>query len=77
MNANSTKIQQLLEESFPDASTITVHCDGNRCAVTIICSSFAHQKPVQRQQRVNACLKASIVSGEIHAVHIDARAPAD
>ena len=75
MTPTSEKIEKLLKATFTDAESMVVSCEGNHCSVSLSCHSFAGQSPVKRQQRVNACLKDLIASGEVHALRIDAKTP--
>ena len=70
------QIQEGLTASFQEAE-ISVDVDGNRCLVRIVSQEFEGLRPVQRQQRVYACLNDLISSGELHAVTIQAHTPSE
>lgn len=69
-------IHATLTESFPDAS-IQVDGQGGKYLVQIVDEGFQGLLPVKRQQRVYAGLGDLITSGQVHAVTIQAKTPAE
>lgn len=69
-------IRSNLEREFPDAK-IDLSVDGNRCLIRIVSVEFEGKLRVRREQRVYACLKDLLASGELHAVTIEAKTPAE
>lgn len=72
-------IEELLRQSFPDASiTITdLAGDGNHYAAEVIDESFRGLNRVQQQRAVYAALKGRMdgSNGELHALALTTKAP--
>ena len=69
-------IRANLERDFTDAS-IDLAVDGNRCLIRIVSDDFEGKLRVRREQSVYACLKELLASGDLHAVTIEAKTPAE
>ena len=69
-------IRSNLEREFPAAS-VEIMVDGNRCLIKVITEGFEGVLRVRREQRVYGCLKDLLASGELHAVTIQAKTPAE
>lgn len=69
-------IKQILEGAFPEAE-IEVKGDGYHHEVIIISPTFENQSLVARQQRVYKLFTKQIESGELHALSIKAKTPAE
>lgn len=69
-------IEARLEQAFANAE-IAVAGEGNRYQLQVVADAFAGMSRVQRQQAVYAAIGDLISSGAIHAVTIQARAPAE
>ena len=69
-------IHSTLAQAFPNAS-INVDGQGGKFLVQIVDESFQGQMPVKRQQSVYAGLGDLITSGQVHAVTIQAKTPAE
>lgn len=64
---NCEDIRALLVAGFPDAE-VMVEGEGAKFQVTVVSPVFETLRPVQKQQRIYACLNEHIASGAIHAV---------
>jgi len=69
-------LSQMLAEQFPQGD-IQVEMEGNHCKVSIVDAQFDGLRPVKRQQLVYAVLNEKIASGEVHAVHLSLKTPAE
>lgn len=69
-------IRSNLEREFPEAA-IDLAVEGNRCLIRIVSDEFEGKLRVRREQRVYACLKDLLSSGELHAVTIEAKTPTE
>lgn len=80
MAMQAQEIEDLIRESFPDASiTITdLAGDGNHYAAEVIDESFRSMNRVQQQRAVYAALKGKMdgANGELHALALTTKAPA-
>ena len=70
------EVTQMIRAVIPDA---TVTIDGQDCnfAVTVISDTFEGQPPVQRHRTVMAPFQEKIAAGELHAISINAKTPAE
>ncbi len=79
MPMESTDIEALIRESFPEAQiTITdLAGDGNHWAAEVIDESFRGMNRVQQQRAVYASLKGKMdgAHGELHALALTTKAP--
>ncbi len=69
-------VKALLEEKI-SGSEVSVEGEGCDFRVTIISDEFQGKLPVKRQQIVYAHLNPLIASGEIHAVTMVTKTPAE
>ena len=76
MPMQAHEIEELLRETFPDA-TITVHDDGVHMSAMVVDESFRGKNRVQQQRAVYAALKGKMdgPSGELHALALTTKAP--
>jgi acid stress-induced BolA-like protein IbaG/YrbA len=58
-----------------ECTHLTVEGDGRHFQAVIVSPAFAGLNRVQRQQRVNAVLKARFDSGELHALSMRTLTP--
>ena len=79
MAIEAREIEDLIRESFPDATiTITdLAGDGNHYAAEVIDESFSGMNRVQQQRAVYAALKGKMdgSAGELHALALTTKAP--
>ncbi len=76
MPMESSEIERLIKEAFPDA-TIEINDlagDGDHYAATVIAPEFRNMNRVQQQRAVYAALKGRM-GGELHALALTTRAP--
>ncbi len=52
-----------------------IESDGSHYKIIVVSESFADQRRLQREQRLNALLQDLIASGDIHAVSYVLRTP--
>ena len=64
-----------LRNAFPDAEEVKVVGEGNKIDVTVVSAVFSGLRPVQKQQKIYACLNDLIASGELHAVSMRTLTP--
>ena len=69
-------VKALLEEKIP-GSEVSVEGEGCDFRVTIVSETFEGKMPVRRQQAVYAHLQPLIATGEIHAVTMVTKTPAE
>lgn len=70
------EIQAKLEDAIDDA-IITMEGDGCNCSTTVISPTFEGMSLLARQKMVLAAVRSDIDSGELHALSIKARTPAE
>ena len=76
MPMESSEIERLIKEAFPDAQ-IEINDlagDGDHFAATVIAKEFKGMNRVQQQRAVYAALKGRM-GGELHALALTTRAP--
>lgn len=71
-----TEIQTKLEENIENA-VVTVHGDGCNCSTLVVSPIFEGMSLLNRQKLVLASVRENIDSGELHALSIKARTPAE
>lgn len=76
MSISNDDVIQLIKEKFPDA-TVTVDGDGYKYETTVVCESFEGLNTLKRHQAVYASVNSAITSGELHALTITAKTPAE
>ncbi|SIN96624.1 BolA/IbaG family iron-sulfur metabolism protein [Vannielia litorea] len=77
MAIDAQDIENLLRESFPDATISVEGNDGQHFAAEVIDESFRGMNRVQQQRAVYAALKGKMdgPAGELHALALTTRAP--
>jgi len=77
MAITAQKIEELIKESFPDASITVQGDDGAHFAAQVIDESFRGKNRVQQQRAVYAALKGKMdgSQGELHALALTTKAP--
>lgn len=77
MPMQASDIEDLLRESFPDATIKVEGNDGVHMAAMIIDESFRGKNRVQQQRAVYAALKGKMdgSAGELHALALTTKAP--
>jgi len=70
------EIQAKLEAGVKD-STVTMEGDGCNCSTLVVSSIFEGMSLLARQRMVLASVRENIDSGELHALSIKARTPAE
>jgi stress-induced morphogen len=73
----STEIERLIREAFPDAKVEIQDLagDGDHYAATVVAEAFRGKNRVQQHQMVYAALKGRM-GGELHALALTTSAPA-
>jgi acid stress-induced BolA-like protein IbaG/YrbA len=71
-----SEIQNKLEVGVKD-STVTMEGDGCNCSTLVVSPVFEGMPLLARQKMVLAAVRADIDSGELHALSIKARTPAE
>lgn len=77
MPMQARDIEDLLRESFPNATIKVEGDDGVHMAAMIVDESFRGMNRVQQQRAVYAALKGKMdgSSGELHALALTTKAP--
>lgn len=70
------QIQQIIAERMPDARVEVSGGDGKYTA-NVTSEAFAGLSPLARHRLVYACVNDEIASGELHALTIVAKTPAE
>jgi acid stress-induced BolA-like protein IbaG/YrbA len=70
------QIQQLIAAGMPDASVEVSGGEGKYVA-NVTSDEFEGLTPIKRHKLVYACVNDQIASGELHALTIIARTPAE
>lgn len=70
------EIQIKLEAGVED-STVTMEGDGCNCSTLVVSPIFEGMSLLARQKMVLAVVRVDIDSGELHALSIKARTPAE
>ncbi|RUM82771.1 MAG: BolA family transcriptional regulator [Candidatus Thioglobus sp.] len=70
------EIQAKLEAGVKD-STVTMEGDGCNCSTLVVSPIFEGMSLLARQRMVLASVRENIDSGELHALSIKARTPAE
>lgn len=73
---NPEKIQQLIQQSMPSAQVEVTGGEGKYIA-EVISDDFADLSMIKRHKLVYAGVNAEIASGELHALTIIAKTPAE
>ena len=72
----SDELEKRLKRKFADAQ-ISVQVQGSSAFLGLVSNDFAGRSQVQRQQTVYSLISDLIQSGELHAVTIQAKTPAE
>ncbi|MEO9651674.1 MAG: BolA/IbaG family iron-sulfur metabolism protein [Roseobacter sp.] len=77
MPMQAHEIEELLRQSFPDATIQVEGDDGVHMAAMVVDESFRGKNRVQQQRAVYAALKGKMdgAQGELHALALTTRAP--
>ena len=77
MPMQANEIEDLLRESFPNATIRVEGDDGVHMSAMVIDESFRDMNRVQQQRAVYAALKGKMdgPAGELHALALTTRAP--
>ena len=70
------EIQAKIEAGI-EGATVSMEGDGCSCATTVVSETFEGMSLLERQKAVLATVRADIDSGELHALSIKARTPAE
>ena len=70
------QIQQLIAAGMPEASVEVSGGEGKYVA-NVVSDEFEGLTPIKRHKLVYACVNDQIVSGELHALTIVAKTPAE
>jgi acid stress-induced BolA-like protein IbaG/YrbA len=70
------EIQQLIASKMPDAAVEVSGSEGKFVA-NVTSDAFDGMSPIKRHKLVYACVNDQIVSGELHALTIVAKTPAE
>jgi acid stress-induced BolA-like protein IbaG/YrbA len=73
---NPEKIQHLIQQGMPSAIVEVSGGEGKYIA-QVISDEFAALSPIKRHKMVYACVNDEIASGELHALTIIAKTPAE
>jgi acid stress-induced BolA-like protein IbaG/YrbA len=73
---NPEKIQHLIQQGMPSAIVEVSGGEGKYIA-QVISDEFADLSPIKRHKMVYACVNDEIASGELHALTIIAKTPAE
>lgn len=70
------KIQQLIEQGM-SAQSVQVSGGEGKYVAEVVSNEFADLSLIKRHKLVYACVNEEIVSGELHALTIVAKTPAE
>ena len=70
------KIQQLIAAKMPEAS-VEVSGGEGKFVANVTSDEFEGLSPIKRHKMVYACVNDEIASGELHALTIVAKTPAE
>ena len=73
---NPEKIQQLIQQGM-QAATVEVNGGEGKFIAQVISDEFAKLSLIKRHKLVYACVSNEITSGELHALTIVAKTPAE
>lgn len=76
MSISNDDVSKLIQAGIPDA-TVTVDGDGYKYETTVISETFEGLSTLKRHQAVYAAVNSAITSGELHALTITAKTPAE
>lgn len=70
------QVQNIIAAGLP-CTHLQVVGDGQHFEAVIVSAEFVGQSRIQRQQRVNAVLRAYFDTGELHALSMKTHTPAE
>lgn len=76
MSISNEAVEAMIRKSLPDAQ-VTISGDGYKYEADIISTAFEGLMTVKRHQMVYAAVNEAITSGELHALTIRAKTPAE
>lgn len=76
MSISNADVTKLIEDGIPDA-IVTVSGDGYKYETIVISDCFEGLNTLKRHQAVYAAVNSAITSGELHALTITAKTPAE
>lgn len=76
MSISNEAVEQMIRASIPDAQ-VTISGDGYKYEADIISSAFEGLMTIKRHQLVYAAVNEAITSGQLHALTIRAKTPAE
>jgi len=76
MSISNEDVVTLIEEGIPGAN-VSVSGDGYKYETTVISDTFDGLSTLKRHQSVYAAVNTAIISGELHALTIIAKTPAE
>ncbi|MGK0269654.1 MAG: acid stress-induced BolA-like protein IbaG/YrbA [Cocleimonas sp.] len=76
MSISNEAVTKLIENGIPEAN-VTVSGDGYKYETTVISETFEGLSTLKRHQSVYAAVNSAITSGELHALTITAKTPAE
>ncbi|MEH6455367.1 MAG: BolA/IbaG family iron-sulfur metabolism protein [Cocleimonas sp.] len=76
MSISNADVTKLIEDGIP-AANVSVSGDGYKYETTVISETFEGLSTLKRHQAVYAAVNSAITSGELHALTITAKTPAE
>lgn len=76
MSISNAAVVEMIQSHIPDAQ-VTVSGDGYKYEADVISTAFAGLSTLKRHQLVYAAINAAITSGQLHAMTIRAKTPAE
>ncbi len=73
---NASDVQDRIKAEFKDAS-ITVSGADCSFSVQVVTQAFKDLRPVLRQQKILQLFSAELSTGELHALTVEAKTPAE
>ena len=70
------EIKNMIEAGL-ECQSVTVTGDGYHFEAVVVSDAFEGKRPVARQQLVYATVQAEISSGELHALSLKTKTPAE
>lgn len=76
MSISNEEVTKLIETGIPGAK-VSVDGDGYKYETTVISETFEGLSTLKRHQAIYAAVNSAITSGELHALTITAKTPAE
>ena len=76
MSISNDAVKQMIQDKLPDAQ-ISVSGDGYKYETDIISEAFTGLNTLKRHQLVYAAVNDAITAGQLHALTIRAKTPAE